>query len=252
MSLDTLGLLAAQDLHAAASEVDVERSLQRSLTGRPRGRAVGAAILVVAVVAAVVVGWLATHDLFGGEQSAPPLDRAPAQVVGGRLSVDVELQVPEGWKVIRDAQAVVLRSSDESGSSMTLIGQPVMVYQPPDYRLKPLREDLVVWTTTHPDLEVSDRFGLDGPDFAWTGTEMELGLSAGSADVPLVPVPGRPYPLTRLEITRADRTFLWDVISLPDSPPLLVASQSPIPDDAGLKSARNELLQSLVITTPAN
>ena len=203
------------------------------------------------MVLVLVLGWVGSR-LITDEQSAPPLDSAPRDIVGGRLSVPVELTVPSGWVVTRDAQAVVLRPLDGSSSSITLVGQPVMVYEPPDYRLKPLRDDLVVWTTTHPDLEVSDQFGLDGPGFAWTGTEMELALSAGSSDVPLVPVPGRPYPLTPLDITKADRTFLWDVIYLTDSPPLLVASQSPIPDDAVLKSARNELLQSLQVTSPPN
>ena len=123
------------------------------------------------------VGWVGSR-LVTDEQSAPPLDSAPSEVVGARLSVPVELTVPEGWVVTRDAQAVELRPLDGSDRSITLVGQPVMVYQPPDYQLKPLRDDLVVWTTTHPDLEVSDQFGLDGPDFAWTGTEMELALSA--------------------------------------------------------------------------
>lgn len=252
MSLDTLGLLAAQDLRAAASEVEVERSLQRSLTGRRRGRAVGAAMLVVAVVAAVVVGWLATHDLFRGEESAPPLDSGPAVTVGDRLSVPVALTVPEGWDVRRDDRAVELRPLDRSDRSITLVGQPVMVFEPPDYQLRPLREDLVVWTTTHPDLDVSDQFGLDGPGFAWTGTEMTLSLKPDATEIPLVPKPATDRDLSTLSVKGADKTFLWDVIYLTDSPPLLVASRSSTPDDPVLKAGRDELLQSLVITTPAN
>jgi hypothetical protein len=251
MSIDTLGHRAAEDLRSAVADLDVERSLTQALAPRESARRWATALVVATVVMVLVLGWVGS-GLFTDEQSAPPLDSAPRDVVGGRLSVPVELTVPEGWGVTRDAQAVVLHPLDGSNSSMTLIGQPVMVYQPPDYRLRPLGEDIVVWTTTHPDLKVSDRFGLDGPGFAWTGTEMELALSAGASDVPLVPVPGRPYPLTPLEITTADRTFLWDVVYLADSPPLVVASQSPIPDDAALKAARSELLQSLQVNPPPN
>jgi hypothetical protein len=58
--------------------------------------------------------------------------------------------------------------------------------------------------------------------------------------------------MTPLSITEQDRTFLWDVIYLTDSPPLLMASRSSIPNDAELKSARNELLQSLQVNPPPN
>lgn len=252
MSLDTLGLLAAQDLHAAASEVDVERSLQRALAGRRRGRAVSATILVVAVVAVVVVGWLASHNLFGGEQSVPPLDSGPAVVVGAQLSVPVALTVPEGWEVRRDDRAVELRPLDRSDRSITLVGQPVMVFEPPGYQLRPLREDLVVWTTTHPDLEVSDQFGLDGPGFAWTGTELTLSLKPDMSKVPLVPKPATDRDLSTLSVKAADKTFLWDVIYLTDSPPLVVASRSSTPDDPVLKAGRDELLQSLQTSPPPN
>jgi hypothetical protein len=209
-------------------------------------------MLVAAVlVLLLAVGWVGSQ-LVTDEQSAPPLGPAPSETVGARLSVPVEVSVPEGWVVARDAQAVVLNPQDGSERSIILLGQPVVVYQPPTYEAKPLRDDLVVWTTTHPDLEVSDQFGLDGPDFAWTGTEMELSLRKGASDVPLVPIPGRPYPMTSLDITDQDKTFLWDVIYLTDSPPLLMASQSPRSDDADLKSARNELLQSLQVNPAPN
>ena len=250
MSIDTLGLQAAEVLRDATADVDVERSLNLALTPRAVTRRWTTVLVVAAVVTVLVLGWVGSR-LVTDEQSAPPLDLAPREVVGDGLSVPVRLTVPEGWVVKRDARAVVLSPLDGSSSSMTLLGQPVMVYQPPDFRLRPLREDLVVWTTTHPDLQVRDQFGLDGPGFAWSGTEMELALADGASNVPLVPVPGRPS-LAPLEITTSDRTFLWDVIYLTDSPPLLVASQSPIADDAALKSARDELLQSLQASPPPN
>lgn len=249
MSLDTVARRATAALHSAASDLDVDRALALSVHNHRRSRFAGPLLVAATLLLVLAAGWLGSR-LVTDEQSAPPLDSAPRDVVGDRLSVPVELSVPEGWVVTRDAQAVVLNPQGGSDRSITMVGQPVMVYEPPDYRLKPLRDDLVVWTTTHPDLEVSDQFGLDGPDFAWTGTEMELALPAGAPSVPLVPVPGRPYPLTRLDITQADRTFLWDVIYLTDSPPLLVASRSSIADDPHLKAARNALLQSLQVNPP--
>lgn len=256
MSVDTLGHRAAQDLHAAASTVDVERSLEQALADRRR-RTWQVTLLVAATAIAVVVAWLATTDLFAGEQSAPPADRAPRDVVGARLSVPVEVTVPTGWIAGRDAQAVELRPADGSNRSITLVGQPVLVYEPPDYQLRPLREDLVVWTRTRSDLKVSEPFGLDGPGFAWSGTEMILVLRPGLEEAPLVALTaaegnhgGLSYRNDSLTITSADETFLWDVIYLTDSPPLLVASRSPDADDPVLKAARDELLQSLVVTTP--
>lgn len=251
MSLDTAARRATIALQAGVSDADIDRALARTVEHPRRNRHAGPLLVAAALVLLLALGWLGSQ-LVTDEQSAPPLDSAPGEVVGARLSVPVEATVPDGWSVQRDAQAVVLNPQDASDTSITLVGQPVLVYQPPDYQLKPLRDDLVVWTTTHRDLQVSDQFGLDGPDFAWTGTEMELGLRKGASDVPLVPIPGRPYPMTPLDITERDKTFLWDVIYLTDSPPLLVASRSSIPDDADLKSARNELLKSLQVNPPPN
>lgn len=248
MSLDTLGRRAAQDLRAAASTSDVERSLQQALD-RDRRRPWKLALLVAATAIAVVVAWLATTDLFPSRHSAPPADGDAREVVGVRLSVPVEAAVPQGWVTSRDAASVELRPADGSDRSITLVGQPVVVYEPPSYDLKPLREDLVVWTRTHPDLRVSDDWGIDGPDFAWTGTEMRLSVPPGTEAIPLVPLPS---DAGRLTVTSGDGTFLWDVIYLADSPPLLVASRSPVADDQPLKTARDELLESLTITAPPN
>lgn len=247
MSIDTLGQRSAEDLRTAASEIDVERSL-RDAVGRERPAWRWTTVLVAATVVLVLVVVWAGSSVMTDEQSAPPLDSAPAEIVGRGVSVDIQATVPEGWEVVRDAQTVELRPLDGSDSAITMVGQPVKVYEPPDYRLKPLREDLVVWTTTHPDLEVTYKWGLDGPNFAWHGTEMRLGLKRGN-ETPLVPLPSGTTPLA---ISDADQTFLWDVIYLSDSPPLLVASRSPSADDPVLKAARDELLQSLTITTPSN
>jgi hypothetical protein len=255
MSLDTVARRASTTLRSAVSDADIDRALHHALDrsddNRRWIRLAGPLLVAAVLVLLLAVGW-AGSQLLTTEQSAPPLQPAPSETVGARLSVPVEASVPDGWNVQRDARAVELGPMDGSDRSIILLGQPVVVYQSPDYQLKPLREDLVVWTTTHPDLEVSDQFGLDGPDFAWTGTEMELALRRGTSDVPLVPIPGRPYPMTPLSITEQDRTFLWDVIYLTDSPPLLMASRSSIPNDAELKSARNELLQSLQVNPPPN
>lgn len=248
MSIDTLGRRAAADLRSATSGVDVERSLTQA---RARGRTPRrwmTVVVVATVLLVLVLGWAGSR-VMTDEQSAPPLDSAPSEVVGGRLSVPVEVTVPSGWGVLRDAQAVELRPLDGSDRSIILVGQPGMVFEPPAYRLKPLVEDLVVWTTSQPDLKVRDRFGIDGPGFAWAGTEMELALRPGTSEVPLVPLPSGPDPVT---ITDADRTFLWDVVYLTDSPPLLVASRSSSADDVVLKSARAELLQSLQVNPPPN
>jgi hypothetical protein len=251
MSLDTVARQATIALQSAVSDADVDRALTQTVEHRRQNRLAEPLLVAAVLVLLLAVGWVGSQ-LVTDEQSAPPLDPAPSEIVGARLSVPVEVTVPDGWSVQRDAQAVVLIPQDASDMSITMVGQPVVVYQPPVYQLKPLRDDLVVWTTTHPDLEVNDQFGLDGPGFAWTGTEMELGLRKGASDIPLVPIPGRPYPMTPLDITEQDKTFLWDVIYLTDSPPLLVASRSSIPNDADLKSARNELLQSLQVNPPPN
>lgn len=245
MSIDTLGARAADDLRTAVSLVDVESAVADTLTRRRpvTTRATTAAVAIAVLV--LVLGWAGSRVL-DEEHPAPPL-QAPNEVVGNQLSVPVELTVPDGWRAARDTASVVLLPDDGSNRSITLVGQPVRVYEPPAYQVRPLREDLAVWTTTRRDLLVSDRFGFDGPDFAWTGTEMELALRPGIASAPLVPLPGGYDPLS---ITDADRTYLWDVIYFTDSPPLLVASRSDASDDTELKEARNALLQSLQFQPP--
>jgi hypothetical protein len=205
----------------------------------------------------VVVGWFGLRVVLEDQQSAPPLNDAPRQIVGSRLSVPATLTVPDGWGVVRDAESVELRPLNGGDQTITVVGQPVVVFEPPDYQPVPLRDDLVVWTTTRSDLRVSDRFGLDGPGFAWTGTQMTLALRAGIDEAPLVALRrgggdhwGLSYRNDALTITSADETFHWDVIYLTDSPPLVVASRSSVPDDDVLKAARNELLESLQLTTP--
>lgn len=248
MSIDTLGHRAAEDLRSATAGIDVERMLNLAPTRRASARRWTTVVVVATVLLVLVLGWAGSR-VMTDEQSAPPLDSAPTDVVGGRLSVPVEVTVPSGWVASRDAQNVELRPADGSERSITLVGQPVKVFEPPDYDLKPLRDDLVVWMRTHPDLQVSDDFGIDGPDFAWTGTERELAVPPRMGEIPLAPLPSGPDPLT---VTSQDGTFLWDVIYLSDSPPLLVVSRSPLADDPVLKPARDELLQSLTITTPPN
>jgi hypothetical protein len=247
MSIDTLGTQAAERLRLAASECDAEHALADALARNRHDRVRSATLLVAAVAVAVIVGWLAAHELFGGERSAPPLDSAPAPVVGERLSVPVSFPVPEGWEATRDAQTVELRPQNGSDRSITLVGQPVMVFEPPDYDLKPLRDDLIVWVETRNDLKVTDQFGLDGPDFAWAGTETQLSLKPGIDEAPLIPLPGGPDPLV---ITDAHRTFHWDVIYLTDSPPLVIASRSADADDDVLETARDALLESLQVPPP--
>jgi hypothetical protein len=246
MSIDTLGARAAQDLFDATADLDVERALG-SVQHRFSGRRRTFTLLVAAcAVLLLIAGWLGARTVLQDRESAPPLDDNPAQVVGSGLSVPAQLSVPDGWTAVRDASTVELRPSDGSDSSITLVGQPVKVYQPPRYRLAPLAEDLMVWTTKHPDLEVSDRFGLDGPGFAWTGTQMTLAVAPSSTDVPLIPLPGQDTPLS---ISQEDGLFLWDAIYLTDAPPLVIASRSSTPDDPTLKEARASLLQSLQVNT---
>lgn len=257
MSIDTLGFRAAGELFAATEALDAERSLHAALTPGPRRDARSAVLVAACLVLVVVVGWLGMRVVLQDQQSAPPLDDAPRQIVGSRLSVPATASVPDGWGVVRDAESVELRPFNGADQTITVVGQPVVVFEPPDYQPVPLRDDLVVWTTTRSDLKVSDRFGLDGPGFAWTGTQMTLALRSGIDEAPLVAMKGGggdhwglSYRNDALTITSADRTFHWDVIYLTDSPPLLVASRSATADDAALNAAREELLQSLQVTAP--
>jgi len=248
MSLDTLARQAAEDLRSNVSTIDVDGALRTTLDQAGRRRRIVPVLVIATAILVLIVGWSLSGELRRSAVPAPPADSPSPTVVGEKLGAPMTAVAPEGWEVLRDRGYVEMRPADGSPGVHIVMLVPRRVYEPPSGTLTPLKDDPIIWMTTHPGLTTSGQFGVDGPTFAWTGTKVDVSLKPGAGTeglhlMPLAKAPGAPP----LAITPDDGTFRWTVIYFEDSDPLAIAATSPTPDDSDLTSAVNELLASIQI-----
>ncbi len=248
MSIDTLGRQASEALFAATADLDAQTSLRRNLESSRGRRRLSPALVVVAAVVILVVGWAFSGDLQRSAVPAPPLDTPLPVLVGKKLGGPITAVAPTGWEVINDRAYVEMRPADGSPGMQVFMVVPRRVYDPPSDELVPLKDDPVVWITTHPEVKTLDKFGVDGPGSAWTATAVDLSLSPKAKNdwvhlLPLSMAPGSPP----LAITANNGMDRWIIIDFEKSRPLIIAATSPTRDDPDLATAINQLLASIQI-----
>lgn len=259
MPVDELGRRAARDLRAAVAGLDENAALV-SVTSPGRKHSMGTRLVVVCVAAALLVVAAATlrAQLSPGSTVSPAGDLAGA-IVGQGLSVPLEFTVPEGWDATTNGAFLQLSPVDGSDRLITVTPagrtfDPPTYTSPPSYATLSKPADYVLWTLTHPALEVRNRFGGYGEgydtsqmDLLLTGSNAASSPDSARVFVPLVPLPGVP---DRITISDDDETFRWIVVSTRDGI-VLVAAQSATPRDTALWDGINELVQSLKIVPPS-
>jgi hypothetical protein len=248
MSIDTIARQACRGLTAATADLDVDDALRNTLDRTRRHRRLGPALVIVTAVMVLIVGWSLSGELRRSAVPAPPASTPSAAQVGGKLGAPLTAAAPAGWAVLKDGAYVEMRPSDGAPGVHIFMVVPRKVYDPPSYELAPLREDPAVWARTHPALTPSGEWGVDGPDFAWSGSTTDLSLSSKVKNdyvhlMPLSKAPGSPP----LAITADDAMFRWYVIYFEDSDPLVIAAISPTPNDPNLTRSINDLLASIQI-----
>ncbi len=248
MSIDAVARQACQGLTAATADIDVDNALRSTLGRTRRHRRLGPALVIVTAVLVLFVGWSLSGELRRSAVPAPPASTPGTAQVGGNLGAPLTAMAPEGWEVLKDRAYVDLRPSDGSPGVRIVMLVPRQVYDPPSYELAPLREDPAVWVRTHPALTPSGEWGVDGPNFEWSGSKTDLSLSAKAENdfVHLMPL-SRGAGSPPLAITKDDAFFRWIVIYFEDAAPLAIAATSPLPNDPNLTNAINELLASIQI-----
>lgn len=247
MSLDILARQASHDLVTATADLDVNDALRTTLDGAGRRRRIVPALAIVTAVIVLIVGWALSGELRRSAVPAPPVDAPSPVLVGSQLGAPMSAVAPSGWDVINDSSYVELHATDGSQARIVMV-VPHEAYNPPAYELVPMKDDPALWTTTHPGLTTSGKFGVDGPGFAWAGTKADLSLSdkAGTESIPLVPLT-KGAATEDLSISADDQMFRWTVIYFEGSDPLAIAAISPKPDDPNLHRSINELLESIQI-----
>lgn len=248
MTLDTMARRASAELRAATADVDVDAALRTTLDRSRHRRRVKPLLILATAIVALIVGWSLSGELRRSAEPAPPADAPTPVSVGRQLGAPMSALTPTGWDAVTDRSYVEMRPSDGSVGMRIFMLVPRKVYEPPSETLTPLKDDPIIWMTTHPDLTTSGQFGVDGPAFAWAGTKVDVSLKpkAGAEALHLMPLaaaPGAPP----LAISPDDGTFRWTVVYFEDADPLAIAAMSPTPDDSDLTSAVNELLDSIQI-----
>ena len=248
MSIDTFARQASQELRDATCDLDVDDALRTTLDRSGGRRRILPPLVVVAAIIVLILGWSLSGELRRSAVPAPPADAPSPVLVGQKLGAPMTAMAPDGWEVLRNGSYVEMRPADGSPGVHIVMLVPRKVYDPPSYELAPLREDPAVWARTHPALTPSGAWGVDGPNFAWTGSKTDLSLSPKVKNdyvhlMPLSKAPGSPP----LAITADDAMFRWIVIYFEDSDPLAIAAISPTPDDPRVIEAINELLASIQI-----
>jgi hypothetical protein len=248
MSIDTLARQAGQAVMAGTTDLDVDDALSATMDRASRNRRIKPVLLVAAAVVVLIVGWSLGGDLLRSAEPAPPADDPAPVSVGQRLGTPMSAIAPEGWDVTSNRGYVEMRPADGAPGVRLFMLVPRTVYDPPSYDETPLKDDPIIWMTTHSDLTTDAQFAVDGPGFAWMGTKVDVSLKPNADDgelhlMPLSKASGSPP----LAITADDAMFRWIVIYFTDSDPLAIAAISPTPDDPDLMSAINELLASIQV-----
>lgn len=247
MSIDALARKASQGLRDATRDLDVDDALHTTMDRSGRRRRIVPALVVATAILVLILGWSLGGERFRSAVPAPPVGSPSPVLVGNKLGAPMTAVAPSGWDVVNDGAYVEMRASDGSGARMVMV-VPRTVYDPPSYDPARLTADPAVWARTHPALTPSGAWGVDGPNFAWTGSRTDLSLSSKSENdsvrlLPLSNAPGSPS----LSITADDAMFRWIVIYFQDSDPLAIAAISPTANDPDLTAAVNELLHSIQI-----
>jgi hypothetical protein len=246
MPVDDLGRRAANELRAAAALSDEIAALQ-AVTGTGRPRWSGPRLIVVCVIAALlVVSAAVVRVQLNPGASVSPAGQLAGTVVGEGLSVPVRFTVPADWTSPTDGAYVQLLPADGSDRSMT-VTPATLAFDPPGYTTTSRPTDWILWTLSHPGLEVRGRFGDYGD--GWEGSYMTLLLSGTATSpqitdrqvVPLVPLPGDAGSIT---ISDDDQTFYWAVVTTREGR-TLVAGRSSIPNDTELWDAFFAALKSI-------
>jgi len=248
MSIDTLARQAGQAVMAGTTDLDVDDALAATMDRASRHRRIKPVLVLAAAVVILIVGWSLGGDLLRSAEPAPPADDPGPVSVGQGLGAPVSALAPAGWDVTSNRSYVEMRPSDGAPGVRLFMLVPRTVYDPPSYDETPIKDDPIIWMTTHPDLTTDAQFAVDGPGFAWTGTKVDVALEPSADDgelhlMPLSKAAGSPP----LAISVDDATLRWIVIYFTDSDPLAIAATSPTPDDPDVMSAINELLASIQI-----
>ncbi len=247
MSIDALARRATQSLLAATDDLDVDVALEGTLNRRHR-RGFGPVLVIITAVVVLIVGWSLSGELRRSADPAPPVDAPNRTLVGDKLGAPMTATAPPGWDVVNNRGYVEMRPTDGTPGVHIFMLVPHEVYDNSADGRAPLQDDPVIWMTNHPDLTSSGRFGVDGPDFAWAGSKVDVALrpKAEKDFVHLMPL-SNAAGSAPLAITKDDAFFRWTVIYFTDSDPLAIAAVSPTPDDPELATALNELLASIQI-----
>ena len=248
MSIDTLAHQASQGLKDATRDLDLDDALRTTLDRSGGRRRIVPALVIATAILVLIVGWSLSGELRRSAVPVPPADAPSPVLVGQKLGAPMTAVAPDGWEVLRNGSYVEMRPADGSPGVHLFMLVPRKVYDPPSYELAPLRDDPIIWMTTHPDLTTNGQFGVDGPGFAWMGTKVDVSLKPKADEgglhlMPLSKAPGSPP----LAMTADDAMFRWIVIYFEDSDPLAIAATSPTPDDPRVIEAINELLASIQI-----
>ncbi|MEO8106984.1 MAG: hypothetical protein ABI720_06655 [Actinomycetes bacterium] len=248
MSIDTLARQASQRLLSATCDLDLDDALRQTTDRTRRRRGLGPTLVIVTAIIVLIMGWSLSGELRRSADPAPPVDAPHRTLVGEKLGAPMTAMAPPGWDVVSNRGYVEMRPADGSPGIRMLMLVPRRVYDPASQKLEPLKEDPVIWMTTHPEVTPSGRFGVDGPDFAWAGTKVDLSLSpkANGDGLHLLPL-SRAAGSPPLAITANDAMFRWTVIYFENSDPLAITAISPTPDDPVVQQGVDDLLASIVI-----
>jgi hypothetical protein len=256
MSVDLRARRAMDELRSEVALLDVDRAFDHVLTGGRRNGLVRSSLVLAAVVVVAMVGGIIAGGPMQSNTPPPPANQSKSATIGVDLPGPATMRLPAGWDIAHDGRYVELIPQDGSDARL-VVTIPAEVYDPPSYDSAPLREDLVVWTLTHPAIQSAERYGIyeygrpqaEG-GISWGGNAMDLSLRTRGSElgsVPLVPLPGAAGD-ARLSVTSQDATFRWAVVNLKGSEPIAFAAISVTSDDQLTLAALNDLLQSIHAT----